>query len=82
MRDEFEVDLAALLADAAGERKGDPVSRILAAGVVAGWILAYAEALRRHRRGDGAAKVRATFLQRLERAISVVRNGTKGTPYE
>ncbi|WP_394846367.1 TetR/AcrR family transcriptional regulator [Pendulispora brunnea] len=82
MRDEFDVDLAAMIADAVGERKDDIVARILATGLSTAWILAYAEAMRRHRRGDAASKVRATFLKRLERALTVVRNGTKGTPYE
>jgi len=82
MRDEFEVDLAAMLADAVGERKDDPVARILASALLTGWILAYGEALRRQRRGDGGAKARATFFKRLERALAIVRNGTKGTPYE
>ncbi|WP_394835643.1 TetR/AcrR family transcriptional regulator [Pendulispora rubella] len=81
MRDEFEADLAAMLADAAGARKDDPAARILAGGVLTGWILAYAEALRRQRRGDAEPKVRATFFKRLERALAIVRNGTKGTPY-
>jgi AcrR family transcriptional regulator len=81
LQGELEGDLARMLAESVGAPHQDPLARLFVSMLVAAWKVAYAEALRRHRAGDGIDAVRALFSSLLDRAFALVLAGAKGTVY-
>lgn len=79
LRDELEHGLTELLQ--ASIAREDTRARLLASMLAAAWRVAYTTALRRHRAGDNAAKVRAVFRGTLDEAFAVIRKGMRGSPF-
>ncbi|MDB4973547.1 MAG: transcriptional regulator, TetR family [Myxococcaceae bacterium] len=81
LRDEFENALTKLLQTSVGLDAKEPSARLIASMLVAAWRVAYTTALRRHRAGDAAAEVRATFVGILDQAFEIIRKGARDSPF-
>jgi AcrR family transcriptional regulator len=82
MRDEFVDELAEMIADSVGKPARDPPADLAAGLLVAAWIVAYTEGLRRHRAGDTGGAARTAFLSLIDRGFKGTAACVKGTMYE
>jgi hypothetical protein len=81
MRDEFVDDLSRMLAESAGRPLSDPQANLAAAMIVAAWMAAYGEGLRRRGASDISNPGGRAFLDLIKRGFAGVAAALKGTPY-
>jgi AcrR family transcriptional regulator len=81
LREDAVRRVARLLAAAAGRSQPDALASLASNLLVAAWLAAYIEAMRRQRAGAPARTVRAVFLELIDRGCDGVAAALKGTPY-
>lgn len=81
LRDELENALTELLQASVELKTNAPSARLIASMLVAAWRVAHTTALRRHRAGDAAAEVRATFIGIIDQAFEIIRKGSHDSPF-
>ncbi len=81
LRDEFIRDCAKMLADSVGRTHPDPEAHLFASLLMATWSTAYAEGLRRQRKGRPSGEVRLAFINLIDRGFEGIGAAMKGTPY-
>jgi AcrR family transcriptional regulator len=81
LRDEFITDCAKMLADSVGRAHPDPEAHLFASLLMAAWSTAYAEGLRRQRKGRPSGEVRLAFINLIDRGFEGIAAAMKGTPY-
>ncbi len=81
LRDDFISDCAKILADSVGRTHPDPEAHLFASLLMATWSTAYAEALRRQRKGKTSSEVQLTFIDLVDRGFEGIGAAMKATPY-
>ena len=81
LRDEFIRDCAKMLADSVGRTHPDPEAHLFASLLMAAWSTAYAEALRRQRKGSISSEVQLVFINLIDRGFDGIAAAMKATPY-
>ncbi len=81
---EIAEELSAVLANqlaASVGKEPDGVAWLLARSIVVTWQSAYAESLRAQRSNQSKAKVRAAFVDLVDRGFDMIAYAARGTPY-
>ena len=81
LRDELIRDCAKMLADSVGRTHPDPEAHLFASLLMATWSTAYAEALRRQRKGKTSSDVQLVFMNLIDRGFEGIGAAMKATPY-
>jgi len=81
IRDDLAVELATMLATAAGRPADDADAKLGAQMFVAAWTVGYAEGLRQWRKGQDGEAAQKVFMRLMGRGISGMAGALVGTPY-
>jgi AcrR family transcriptional regulator len=81
LREFMEVELAAVLVEAAATPATDVAAQILAVSMVAAWRIAHATATSAYREGKRGTALSDLFLVALAAALEPVRRAARKTPY-
>jgi AcrR family transcriptional regulator len=81
LRDEFTKDCARMLADSVGRTHADPEAHLFASLLMAAWSTAYAEGLRRQRKGSTSREVQLAFMSLIDRGFEAIAAAMRATPY-
>jgi AcrR family transcriptional regulator len=81
LRELMEVELAAVLVEAAATSVGDVTAYVLAVSMVAAWRAAHASATSAYRAGKRGDALSKLFLLTLNAALEPVRRASRRTPY-
>jgi AcrR family transcriptional regulator len=81
LRDEFVSDCAQMLAESVDRPHPDPEAHLFASLLMATWYSAYAEAVRRQRKGRTSGEIKSAFTTLMDRGFEGIAAALKATPY-
>ncbi len=70
-----------MLAGSVGRTHPDPEAQLFASLLTAAWSLAYAEGLRRQRKGSTSREVQLAFMSIIDRGFEGISAAMRATPY-